>query len=298
MTTTPETIQVRGYAVMWGSPEFADLSPEKDYFTRATDLGTSLSKKAALRFHHGRDEGYRDRGRLGTARILPADDLGLPIEAGLELRDGRDRALARWIESGKIGLSSGAAYHTIHRVARANGTHELKEWILIPDISLTLVPADARQVGTVRIVGAGEGRPASPAVKAWRLADLDRPSLAAPPARDDIAGERKVVEIKADGGPAATASPAEWADYWEAVHGEYVKKADVHELRRRWSRHRLDAGLKSLRASALAADLAAVEVSSRRLKHDCPGLFAPAPRPRPRPVPIRHILVPHARPHP
>ena len=136
--------KVGGYLVMFGDSETPDVSPMRDFFTRATDfdLDDDGSGKSSVLYHHGLDPVIGKR-KLATAS-LRMDDVGVWMEAQLKLRDDYERAIYELVQGAKMGLSSGTAPHLVEREARNNGTHEITRWPLGLDASITPMPAEPR----------------------------------------------------------------------------------------------------------------------------------------------------------
>ena len=144
----PDAIKVGGYIVLFGGP--GDLSSKKDVFTAATDYGLDVAHKGRLRWQHGMDPQI-GRRVLGTAEAkAEPDETGLWAEGWMQIRDGYDRKIAAWIEEGKVGFSTSVNPLMMARKAIGDGRHEITEWPLGgADWTLTLTPADPRQVGSV-----------------------------------------------------------------------------------------------------------------------------------------------------
>jgi hypothetical protein len=134
-----------GHLVLFGDPNSADRSPTRDFFTPATDFGFEAeSVKSRVLWMHGIQPGV-GRVRLGSA-VLGTDATGVTVEANLDLDQPFVKSTV-WpmARTGKLGWSSGAARHTVERVAHDNGAHEIKSWYLA-EASLTPCPADPRNI--------------------------------------------------------------------------------------------------------------------------------------------------------
>ena len=134
--------KVGGYLVMFGSSTLTDASPYKDYFTKDTDFGLDVTNKTQVLYHHGLDEtlGNRKLG-VGTVKV---DDVGVWVEAQLELRDEYERKIYGMAEAKKLGWSSGTAEHLLRREKQFNGSNKITVWPLGLDASLTPTPAEPR----------------------------------------------------------------------------------------------------------------------------------------------------------
>lgn len=144
---TAEGIKVGGYIVLFGG--VGDLSSKKDVFTAATDFGLEVAHKGRLRWQHGLDPQI-GRRVLGVAESKSEPDtVGLWAEGWMRIRDDYDRRIATWIEAGKVGFSTSVNPLMMARKAIGDGRHEITEWPLGgADWTLTLTPADPRQVGS------------------------------------------------------------------------------------------------------------------------------------------------------
>jgi len=79
---------------------------------------------------------------LGTADLRP-DDVGVWVEAQLELRDDYERNIYEMAKAGKLGWSSGTAAHLVEREP-AGKAQRVTAWPLGLDASLTPTPAEPR----------------------------------------------------------------------------------------------------------------------------------------------------------
>lgn len=129
--------RVGGYLVRFGTPDNPDL--EGDYFDPETDFGRA--EKSAVYYQHGLDPVLKRRV-LGEG-LMRKDEVGVWIEAQLEMRDEYERAIYGMAEKGKLGWSSGTAPHLVERTPMGK-TYHLKTWPLGLDASLTPTPAEPR----------------------------------------------------------------------------------------------------------------------------------------------------------
>ena len=148
--STDDTIKVGGYLVLFGSPDQGDLSRNRDYFTKSTDFGLEAVDRGIIRWYHCLDPKIGSR-KLGVAEVKAApDDLGLWAEGWMHIRDAYDRRIADWVRQRKVGWSTAALPHTVERKAAVAGANEIVSWPLGGgDFTLTLTPADPRQLGRV-----------------------------------------------------------------------------------------------------------------------------------------------------
>jgi len=129
--------RVGGYLVRYGDENKTDLA--KEFFTAQTDFGDAVTSDT--HYHHGLDVKLGKR-TLGKGK-LKRDDVGVWIEAQLELRDEYEKAVYGLAEAGKLGWSSGTAAHLIERTQVGKATW-IKRWPLGLDASLTPTPAEPR----------------------------------------------------------------------------------------------------------------------------------------------------------
>lgn len=130
--------RVGGYLVRFGNPDDTDL--EGEFFDAHTDFGIDDGGQVGVYYNHGLDN------RLKTARLgrgqLTMQEVGLWIEAQLDLRTEYEQAIYALAEKGKLGWSSGTAGHLIERVPAGKATR-IAQWILA-EASLTPTPAEYR----------------------------------------------------------------------------------------------------------------------------------------------------------
>jgi HK97 family phage major capsid protein len=83
------------------------------------------------------------KGRVIGQGTLTADEIGVWIEAQLEMRDQYEKAIYEMAQAGKLGWSSGTASHLVEREPHGKSWH-ITAWPLGLDASLTPTPAEAR----------------------------------------------------------------------------------------------------------------------------------------------------------
>lgn len=132
--------KVAGYLVRWSGPREPDL--EGDFFTRETDLGVEDGNKLPIYYQHGFDGSLKHK-KIGRGAVK-YDDVGLWLEAQLDLRDEYERMIYKLAEDGKLGWSSGAAGHLVDREV-VGKSYYIKSWP-IAEASLTPQPAEPRNV--------------------------------------------------------------------------------------------------------------------------------------------------------
>lgn len=126
--------KVGGYLVRFSTENDPDLTGE--YFTAETDFGDA--EKSPVLFHHGLDD-KMGRRKIGSGELKP-DEVGVWIEAQLNLRDEYEKAIYEMADKGKLGWSSGTAAHLVDR----DQTGKILSWPLGLDASLTPTPAEPR----------------------------------------------------------------------------------------------------------------------------------------------------------
>lgn len=130
--------KVAGHLVLFGQPSTKDLAG--DFFSADTDFGPQ--ETSVVLYQHGLDPNLKAR-RLCDDATLKADDLGIWIEAQLEMRDAYEKAVYDLAEEGKLGWSSGTAAHLVQR-EKVAGAYKITVWPLGLDASLTPTPCDPR----------------------------------------------------------------------------------------------------------------------------------------------------------
>ena len=123
--------RVGGYLVRFTSEDEPDL--EGEFFDEKTWYGGATI--SPVYYNHGLDP-VLGKKVLGSGS-LELQELGMWIEAQLEMRDAYERAVYGLAEKGKLGWSSGTAPHLVER----EGKH-IARWPLGLDASLTPTPAD------------------------------------------------------------------------------------------------------------------------------------------------------------
>lgn len=128
--------KVGGYLVRHSGAQDPDLTT--DYFDAKTDIQSP--ENLPVLYQHGFDAhiGKRVLGSAKTGR----DDVGLWIEAQLNMRDEYEKAVYALAEKGKLGWSSGALSHLVEREPQGKATR-IKTWF-IGEASLTPTPAEYR----------------------------------------------------------------------------------------------------------------------------------------------------------
>lgn len=136
--------RVGGYLVRFTSKDEPDL--EGDYFDKSTDFGPH--RTSVVLYHHGHDDTLGCKSLGAGLATLKIDDVGVWIEAQLDMRDAYERALYGAVQKNKMGWSSGTAGHLVERV-RAGEAYHIKAWPLGLDASLTPTPAAGAELTAV-----------------------------------------------------------------------------------------------------------------------------------------------------
>lgn len=128
--------KVGGYLVRFSSPKDPDLSGE--FFTAKTQFGPA--NILPVFYHHGFD-GSIGKRVIGKADVK-FDDVGLWLEAQLEMRDEYEKMIYDLAKQGKLGWSSGSLSHLVEYEPVGKSTW-IKTWI-VGEASLTPTPAEGR----------------------------------------------------------------------------------------------------------------------------------------------------------
>ena len=128
--------KIGGYLVRYGSSKDLDLTEQ--YFDRSTNYGSI--EIIPVFYQHGLDAIIGKR-QIGKGQYK-SDDVGLWIEAQLNMRDEYEKAIYGLVEAGKLGWSSGTASHLME-FEQKDGAEWIKTWIIV-EASLTPAPAEPR----------------------------------------------------------------------------------------------------------------------------------------------------------
>ena len=132
--------KIGGHLVLFGDQRNLDLDGE--YFDAETNFGLIDGKRQThIYYQHGYDPILK-RTSLGVGK-LSQDDLGIWIEAQLEMRDDYEERIYGFVEEGKMGWSSGTSPSLISTERKAKGAW-ISSWPLGLDASLTPTPAEPR----------------------------------------------------------------------------------------------------------------------------------------------------------
>jgi hypothetical protein len=133
--------RVGGYLVQFGSEATKDADGE--WFEPGTDFDTEFPARASIYYNHGLDP-VVGRRRLAHGS-MKQDEIGVWVEAQLDLRDRHQAAMYGMAAAGKLGWSSGSLSH-ITDPPREQPGGAIKSWPLGHDASLTPIPSDRRNL--------------------------------------------------------------------------------------------------------------------------------------------------------
>jgi len=130
--------KVGGMLVRHSNQNDPDLTD--DYFDGKTEI--HFSDSLPVLYQHGMDKVLGKRV-IGSA-TAKRDDVGVWLEAQLNMRDEYEKAIYGMVEQKKLGWSSGAIAHLVDRELSDNGkTYHIKSWF-IGEASLTPTPAEPK----------------------------------------------------------------------------------------------------------------------------------------------------------
>jgi len=137
---TDTTFTVGGYGVLFGGRDL-----EGEHFEKETDFWLDrLTRTPPVLYQHGKDDRAR-KVTLGHATIDDPDDIGLWVEAQIELASEYAQAIRELIDRKVLGWSSGTAGHLAERDGAL-----IKSWPIV-EMSLTPTPAEPRTLGVAEI---------------------------------------------------------------------------------------------------------------------------------------------------
>lgn len=131
--------KVGGHLVVFGDADHLDL--EDEFFTAETDFDLWDGKHTAVYYDHGLDPTIK-LDSLGRGS-MEQDDVGVWVEAQLEMRNRYEEEIYGLVEKDKLGWSSATAPHLMSREKAEKG-YWIKTWPLGLDASLTTIPAEPR----------------------------------------------------------------------------------------------------------------------------------------------------------
>ena len=129
--------KVGGYLVRFTNAANPDLAG--DYFTKDTDLDVQTGDPITIYYNHGFDPVLKTR-KLGKGAVS-VQELGVWVEAQLQMRDEYEQAIYQMAERGRLGWSSGTLSYLVEREPKGGNIYWIKSWPLGKDASLTPTPA-------------------------------------------------------------------------------------------------------------------------------------------------------------
>ena len=143
-----QTAVVGGYGVVFGG---VDL--EGETFTKDTDYMLDLVPNKPVLYQHGGNKAIK-KAFIGSVMKAAPDDIGIWIEAELELSREYVTAVLDLVKMGRLGWSSGSISHLAERDGAV-----IKSWPIV-EFSLTPTPAEPRTLGVERLKALAELDPA------------------------------------------------------------------------------------------------------------------------------------------
>lgn len=159
--------RIGGYAVVWGGRDLYGTT-----FTPETDFWLERYPQPPLLYDHGFDAtlGATVLGRVERHR---QDDIGLWVEAQLEIHEQYRQAIGELLDKGVLGFSTGSAKHLVE--VGPDGV--IRRWPIV-EVSLTPTPAEPRTLG----------------VKELRAISVDEALLAVEAAQTDVSESEPATE--------------------------------------------------------------------------------------------------------
>jgi HK97 family phage major capsid protein len=124
---------IEGYLITFGGPQDTDL--ERQFFSPETQFHLDWFDRHPALYHHGLDSQV-GLGPIGYIKSYQADDLGLWVQAQLEMHDKYAQAVYDMIQARDFGWSSGSVEHLVQ--VDPNGL--IRRWPVIEG-SATPTPA-------------------------------------------------------------------------------------------------------------------------------------------------------------
>lgn len=148
LSTNGTKATVGGYGVVFGG---VDL--EGETFTPNTNFMLDLVPNKPVFYHHGQNASVQ-KSIIGGVTVVKADDIGLWIEAELEMSRQYVDGVLDLVKMGRLGWSSGSVTHLAEREGGI-----IKSWPIV-EFSLTPTPAEPRTLGVERLKALAELDPA------------------------------------------------------------------------------------------------------------------------------------------
>ncbi|NDJ77558.1 MAG: phage major capsid protein [Chloroflexi bacterium] len=138
--------RIGGYLVVWGDAAQRDLHGE--YFSPGTDLGLDWYPRRPVLYQHGLD-GALGPDIIGQIEVMQPDDVGVWVEAQLDLRNRWAKNVLDLVYRQALGWSSGSLPHLVEVAADGHITR----WPIV-EASLTPTPAEPRYTDAVTVKAA------------------------------------------------------------------------------------------------------------------------------------------------
>jgi HK97 family phage major capsid protein len=184
--------RIGGHLVVWGDEAHKDLQDE--YFTPDTDLALSWYPRRPVLYQHGLD-GTIQIKMIGQIERMTPDDVGVWVEAQLDMRDRYVQAVWKLVQQGQLGWSSGSLPHMV----QVEHSGKIVRWPIVEG-SLTPTPAEPRHTDAISQKHFCDAQAVTQACKS---SGLDLPDLLTP----DDASEGATVKEQADDGNSEAAQP-------------------------------------------------------------------------------------------
>lgn len=137
-----DTGRVGGHGVLFSSEKDPDLL--REFFTKSTDFfneGEQFDIPLVL-YHHGQDGKLKAR-KLANKATAKVDEVGVWVEAQLNIRDKYEKAVLKMVKAGKLGWSTGSAPHLVEKEEVKADVYCIKSWPIV-EVSLTPCPVEPR----------------------------------------------------------------------------------------------------------------------------------------------------------
>lgn len=139
--------KIQGYLINFTDADNPDLYGE--FFTAKTFYDIEPGERVTLYYQHGQDPVLQKRV-LGKG-IVTIDDVGLWVEAQLELRDAYELAVYQLAQQGKLGFSSGTLPFLVEYEQQGKSWW-VKSWPIGKDASLTPCPVAGPSLTSIEAV--------------------------------------------------------------------------------------------------------------------------------------------------
>lgn len=148
LSETEDTIRIGGYGVVWGGRDL-----EGDHFEKDTNLWLDApAMPRPMMYDHGRSR-LIGKAVIGKWDVAKPDDYGLWIEGEMSKSSAYHEMIMPLVKAGVVGISSGAAPHTI---IKENG--KVKSWGIF-EFTLSTTPYEPRTLGVAELRSIAEEMP-------------------------------------------------------------------------------------------------------------------------------------------